>query len=509
MKSAHQPQMDSRSQTTFAELAPALWCTVYRIEPRSCHAPLGNSPKRTAQAVAPAGRRVLFDRAARVGFSRSAPRGACVPNAQSGAGARAAARSRRVRQTPVHVLGFAGAARALRRPCPRLVVPVPCGGGARCRGSKEALARNRRSMPRAGFAANEGAAAREAAFRIEPRAPRLLLPARRSRGPARAAGRPRRARGTPVHVHRGFAGAARALRRRRRPHFARPVPCGGYARSLRVRQETPACELHRCEQGPGARFCAQHWRPLEAVFGTLRRGDRALPPTRPGLLKREAGFVFSKGYGNSGGDKPADSNGLLDLPSEVVRDAEISTWAAAKTRRLGCERRQRRAGGRAERAGGPEARAARRPRPARQTPAHVQGGFGHAPHTLLCRPRARVHPARRKCGARALASLPTKAAPPMKRRLGSSLARRLLPVSAARAYAPSAPSGPSPRGQAVTVRPPGSGAPCEADPGCAVRGLPPPARLAGPAQGRCRRTLLRLRKWRWHGTSAALRLRPQ
>jgi hypothetical protein len=37
--------------------------------------------------------------------------------------------------------------------------------------SKVALARNRCVMPGVGFAANEGNAAREAAFRIEPRAP--------------------------------------------------------------------------------------------------------------------------------------------------------------------------------------------------------------------------------------------------------------------------------------------------------------------------------------------------
>ena len=47
-----------------------------------------------------------------------------------------------------------------------------------------------------------------------------------------------------------------------------------------------------------------HWKPLETVFGTLRHGDRALPPTRPGLLGKEAGSVFSMGYEISGGDKP-------------------------------------------------------------------------------------------------------------------------------------------------------------------------------------------------------------
>jgi hypothetical protein len=63
-------------------------------------------------------------------------------------------------------------------------------------------------------------------------------------------------------------------------------------------------------RGPEATFCAQRWKPLDTAFGTLRRGDRALPPTRPGLLQKEAGFVFSVGYEISGGDKPGDSNGV-------------------------------------------------------------------------------------------------------------------------------------------------------------------------------------------------------
>ena len=70
------------------------------------------------------------------------------------------------------------------------------------------------------------------------------------------------------------------------------------------------CSAGRCGRSglglilwAGTAFCAQQWKPLEAVFGTLKRGHHALPPTRPGLLEKEAGFVFSAGYEISRGDK--------------------------------------------------------------------------------------------------------------------------------------------------------------------------------------------------------------
>jgi hypothetical protein len=149
---------------------------------------------------------------------------------------------------------------------------------------------------------------------------------------------------------------------------------------------------------------------------------------------------------------------------------------------------------RARRAG-----AARRSRRVRQTPVHVHGGVAgaaskvpparnrrrsraQARRSRRCSwssppPARRVAPARRRavpartaaaskvalarsrCGngsSCAHASLPTKVAPPVKRRFESSFARRLLPLSAARAYAPNAPSGPSAGGQAATPSLPGS-----------------------------------------------------
>jgi len=77
----------------------------------------------------------------------------------------------------------------------------------------------------------------------------------------------------------------------------------------------------------------------------------------------------------------------------------------------------------------------------------------------------------------AQASLPTKTAPPLKRRFESSLAHRLL----ARAHALSAQSGPSPRDWALTARPRGARA-RETKPAQRACSSPPPApRLAGPA----------------------------
>jgi hypothetical protein len=108
----------------------------------------------------------------------------------------------------------------------------------------------------------------------------------------------------------------------------------------------------------------------------------------------------------------------------------------------------------------PGARAAGRSRLVRYAPAHVQGASPALP-ALFAATRARVSTARRSAVAAraggvskealarnrldAQAPLPTKAAPPVKRRFGSSRARRLLPLSAARAYAPNAQSRPGAR----------------------------------------------------------------
>ena len=129
-------------------------------------------------------------------------------------------------------VGFAGAARALRRPRSRRAgsAQVRC---PRRRGSKGALARNQRAMQRPRFAANEGSAAREAAFRIELRAPASPARCHRRAGVrAERAVAARRASGHAVTLRppdsraraRSFAGAAPAVRR-----LAGSAACGGCA----------------------------------------------------------------------------------------------------------------------------------------------------------------------------------------------------------------------------------------------------------------------------------------
>ena len=98
-----------------------------------------------------------------------------------------------------------------------------------------------------------------------------------------------------------------------------------------------------------------------------------------------------------------------------------------------------------------QARAAGRSRRVRQTPLHVHGASPALLVLLAARPL--FSPARRRAVAAragaaskvaltrnqhggAQASLPAKAGPTVKRRFGSSLAHRLLPLGAARAYAP-------------------------------------------------------------------------
>ena len=220
---------------------------------------------------------------------------------------------------------------------------------------------------------------------------------------------------------------------------------------------------------------------VEAVGGGFwqteaRRSRTTADATR--TARKGGRFRVFYGMGDFGREKPRDSNGVLALPSEVVRDA------AVKTRRLGCQRRQH--------------RAARRSRRAHKTPARVRAGVGGAVRGLRRRPRGRLGACLRRCSnsvrflnvdvhksevfgtarnaalrvcawrerpgsaraqglagaararrrrprsptrrravaARALP--PTTAAPPVKGRFESSLARRLPPLSAARASTPNA-----------------------------------------------------------------------
>ena len=165
----------------------------------------------------------------------------------------------------------------------------------------------------------------------------------------------------------------------------------------------------------------------------------------------------------------------------------------------------------------PGAQAARRSRRARRTPVHGQGASPALP--VLLAAAVRVSPARcRAVAARAAAarkrhwhgtvalchaqaSLPTKAPPPVKRRFGSSLARRLLPLSAARAYAPNVQSGPSACGRAVTPCPPDLCCTCEAGLAGAARSLR--TRSRGPARAVRRSHFVRQTLVHVPGTSLA------
>jgi hypothetical protein len=140
--------------------------------------------------------------------------------------ARAAGRPRRIRQTPVHVHG-ASSAPIMIFAAPTLAPHqsgVPCGFES---------GTGTEPVQRSGVAANEGSTAREAAFRIEPRAPRRPLFAHPRRAdvhaePAvesrRASGRavPARPPNSRARARRSSADHARASPARR--------PCGACAR---------------------------------------------------------------------------------------------------------------------------------------------------------------------------------------------------------------------------------------------------------------------------------------
>jgi hypothetical protein len=119
---------------------------------------------------------------------------------------------------------------------------------------------------------------------------------------------------------------------------------------------------------------------------------------------------------------------------------------------------------RARRRNGPEVRAAGRSRRVRQTHVHEQGGLARC---SCSSPPTLASPARRRAVGYALARLEsgagTEPAPPVNRRIASSLARRLLPLSAVFSSfgAPprerarlNAQPGPSASGRAVPPRPP-------------------------------------------------------
>jgi hypothetical protein len=189
---------------------------------------------------------------------------------------------------------------------------------------------------RSSFAANEGSAAREAASRIEPRAPaspahrRAGLRAECALGATRADGQPvPDVRQTPVHVHGGLAGAA--------------------SRAALVRNQRGAQASLPTKAAPTVaardRTVARRLLPLSAAGRTRRTRSRGDAPERP------------SGHG-----------------ARVILRGHTSPRAPTS---------------RAKRASGQESRHVRR------TPVHGQGGFAGAARARRRR-RADISPARRR-----------------------------------------------------------------------------------------------------------------
>jgi hypothetical protein len=186
-------------------------------------------------------------------------------------------------------VGFAGAARALRRPRSRRAgsAQVRC---PRRRGSKGALARNQRAMQRPRFAANEGSAAREAAFRIELRAPASPARCHRRAGVrAERAGGPAGTRRPPDSRARarGFAGAARALSPARRRAVAARA---GAARKWRWHGSSAAQVSLPTKAAPTVKLrfeasLARRLLPLSAA-----RAHAPSAPSGPGARGQTAAF---------------------------------------------------------------------------------------------------------------------------------------------------------------------------------------------------------------------------
>jgi hypothetical protein len=182
-----------------------------------------------------------------------------------------------------------------------------------------------------------------------------------------------------------------------------PARCPRRAATLRARSQGPA------------RAAGQSRRvrqtPVHAHTGRGRRCSPTAPPTLvPRRLRRRA----------------LAARAALTVPAAL---------ATSRTRRRGPAVAAHPPDSRA-RAGrlGPAARALRRPR---------SRLAGSAPGRCARWRGSKVALAQNRCPAQA--SLPTKAAPPVKRRFESSPARPILPLSAARTYAPSAQPRPSAR----------------------------------------------------------------
>jgi hypothetical protein len=273
---------------------------------------------------------------------------------------------------------------------------------------------------RSSFAANEGSADREAASRIEPRAPaspahrRAGLRAECAVGATRADGQPvTDVRQTPVHVHGGLAGAARALPLAHARASPAGRPCGGRTRRRGFEsgagteparragfaanegsadrgcagsnRRTPASPAQcrggvRAEHAAGAtRLSGQAVtaRALSCAGTRARARRRAGPSARAARSRGTSAGLLCTGKGAS--QAPL---GLADGAAQTSRRPGAGRWRRAPEQFRECRAapsprsvspprgrtRRMRSRGRARTAG--------RSRRVRQTPVHVQGGPG-------------------------------------------------------------------------------------------------------------------------------------
>jgi hypothetical protein len=307
--------------------------------------------------------------------------------------------------------------RGVGGPRRRLQAVTPCPPGSRARARR---LHRRCSCPSPPARARVGPAtcgARARGRGFENAAPRRLLPVRcphraatsraRGSGPgARVARRLRRVRQTSAHVQGGFAGAARALRRRSRSRLGDPAPVRcrralarnhrGAQASLPTKVVPPVKRRFRIESShAGFSRSPPRWLRAGRAVGARRPRGRAVTARPPGSRARVRGLRR----------RCSCSSPPFTLAISPTRRAVQCARVAAASRMprraffspLGVPAAQAYA---PNAQSAPGARAARRPRRARQIPEHGHEGFTGVARALRCRPRARCRPCSRLSGRR-------------------------------------------------------------------------------------------------------------